>query len=151
MDNICTIKKLRKEYKEFVLDDVSLDLPRGCITGLIGPNGAGKTTTIKLIMNLILADGGRILVNGLDPTVEDIKVKNIIGYVGEEQYFYQIRSARWTGRFVSHFFDGWDGDMYAALLDRFGLPPRKMIKKYSKCMKVKLALAIALSHSPLFR
>lgn len=150
MDNICRIEQLRKEYKEFVLDDVSLNLPRGYITGLIGPNGAGKTTTIKLIMALIRADGGRIRVDGLDPFVEDIKVKNIIGYVGEEQYFYQQRSAGWTGRFVSHFFDAWDHNMYLSLLDRFGLPPKKTIKKYSKGMKVKLALAVALSHHPEF-
>jgi len=64
MDTIVKIEKLRKEYKEFILEDISLDIPAGGITGIIGPNGAGKTTTIKLIMNMIRPDGGSISLFG---------------------------------------------------------------------------------------
>jgi ABC-2 type transport system ATP-binding protein len=148
MDNIIEIKDLKKEYEEFVLDNISWNVPRGYIMGLIGPNGAGKTTTIKLIMNLISPDGGDIRVFGLNHSQNEKKIKNRIGYVGEEQYFYDYRSANWTGKFVSHFYKHWDMEKYHGLLEQFELPKKKMIRKFSKGMKVKLSLAIALSHNP---
>ncbi len=148
MKAVLEIKNLRKEYEEFILDDISWDVPKGCITGLIGPNGAGKTTTIKLIMRLINSDGGEIRAFGLDHFADERELKNRIGYVGEEQYFYEHRSAHWTGKFVSHFFADWDMDLYQKLLEDFGLPRKKMIRKFSKGMRVKLSLAIALSHNP---
>jgi ABC-2 type transport system ATP-binding protein len=148
MENILEIKGLRKEYEEFVLDNISLDIPKGFITGIIGPNGAGKTTTIKLIMNLIKPDSGEIKVFGLSPHQHEKEIKNRIGYVGEEQHFYEHHSAAWTGKFVSHFFDRWDMETFNRLLDQFEIPRKKWIRKYSKGMKVKLSLAIALSHNP---
>jgi ABC-2 type transport system ATP-binding protein len=148
MDNVIEIKELRKKYEEFVLDSISWIVPKGYIMGLIGPNGAGKTTTIKLIMNLIQPDGGDIRVFGLNHVKDEKEIKNRIGYVGEEQYFYDYRSATWTGKFVSHFYRQWDMEKYHSLLDQFELPKKKMIRKFSKGMKVKLSLAIALSHNP---
>lgn len=148
MENILEIKKLRKKYPEFILDDIDWNIPRGFVMGLIGPNGAGKTTTIKLIMNLIRSDGGTVKIFGLDNIQNEKLIKNKIGYVGEEQYFYEQQNALWTGEFVSHFFDGWDEDRYRGLIERFEIPPKKKIKKFSKGMKVKLSLAIALSHNP---
>jgi ABC-2 type transport system ATP-binding protein len=148
MENILEINKLRKEYPEFVLDNIDWNVPKGYVMGLIGPNGAGKTTTIKLIMNLIESDGGRVKVFGLDNIQNEKLIKNKIGYVGEEQYFYENQSSRWTGEFVSHFYDRWDKERYQSLLEQFEIPPKKKIKKFSKGMKVKLSLAIALSHNP---
>ncbi len=148
MENILEIKNLRKEYPEFILENISWNIPKGYVMGLIGPNGAGKTTTIKLIMNLIRSDGGQVKVFGLDSIKDEKQIKNRIGYVGEEQYFYDYRNADWTGKFVSHFFDRWDMERYRSLLDRFEIPSKKRIRKFSKGMKVKLSLAIALSHNP---
>jgi len=148
MESILNLKNLSKTYPEFVLDHIDLDLPQGCVTGLIGPNGAGKTTSIKLIMNLIQPDSGTVEVFGLSHDTHEIEIKNRIGYVGEEQYFYEHRSADWTGRFVSHFFTAWDKDRFHSLLKEFSLPPKQRIKKYSKGMKVRLSLAIALAHDP---
>ena len=148
MDHILEIKKLRKEYPEFILDDIDWKVPKGYVMGLIGPNGAGKTTTIKLTMNLIGSDGGQVKVFGLDNIQNENQIKNKIGYVGEEQFFYDHKSAAWTGEFVSHFYDKWDGEKYQSLLEQFDIPPKKRIKKFSRGMKVKLSLAIALSHNP---
>jgi ABC-2 type transport system ATP-binding protein len=148
MNNALKIQNLRKEYAEFILDNISWDVPQGYITGLIGPNGAGKTTTIKLIMNLIKSDGGEVKVLGLDHIDNDLEIKNRVGYVGEEQFFYEHRSANWTGKFVSHFFTDWDRERYQELLEEFEIPKKKMIRKFSKGMRVKLSLAIALSHNP---
>jgi len=148
MENILEIIDLRKVYEEFILENISLNIPKGFITGIIGPNGAGKTTTIKLIMNLIKANSGEIKVFGLSPHQHEKEIKNRIGYVGEEQYFYEHHSAAWTGKFVSHFFSQWDMETFNRLLDKFEIPRKKWIRKYSKGMKVKLSLAIALSHNP---
>ena len=148
MEHILEVKKLRKEYPEFILDNIDWNVPKGYVMGLIGPNGAGKTTTIKLMMNLIGSDGGNVKVFGLDNIQNEKQIKNKIGYVGEEQYFYEHNNAAWTGEFVSHFFDKWDGERYQSLLEKFEIPPKKRIRKFSKGMKVKLSLAIALSHNP---
>jgi ABC-2 type transport system ATP-binding protein len=148
MQHILETRNLRKEYPEFVLENISWDVPKGYVIGLIGPNGAGKTTTIKLIMNLIRSDGGRVNVFGLDNIKNEKEVKNRIGYVGEEQYFYDTKSAAWTGEFVSHFYGQWDKKTYKSLLEQLDIPPKKKIKKFSTGMKVKLALAVALSHNP---
>jgi ABC-2 type transport system ATP-binding protein len=148
MEHVLRLQKLKKTYEEFVLDGIDLEVPKGYVTGLIGPNGAGKTTTIKMIMNMIRPDSGRLEVLGLGHNQDEVRIKNRIGYVGEEQFFYEQRSAAWTGRFVSHFFTAWEPETFARFLDRFELPPRQRIKKYSKGMRVKLSLAIALSHAP---
>ena len=148
MEHILEINKLRKEYPEFVLNDIDWNVPKGYVMGLIGPNGAGKTTTIKMIMNLTEFGGGQVKVFGLDNIQNEKQIKNKIGYVGEEQYFYDHKSAAWTGEFVSHFYDKWDEEKYQSLLGQFDIPPKKRIKKFSKGMKVKLSLAIALSHNP---
>ncbi len=148
MEHILRLQKIEKSYQEFVLDHIDLEVSKGYVTGLIGPNGAGKTTTIKLIMNLICPDSGRIEIFGLGHDRHELQIKNRVGYVGEEQFFYEQRSADWTGRFVSHFFTAWEPETYATFLDRFELPPKQRIKKYSKGMRVKLSLAIALSHAP---
>jgi len=146
MDYILKIEKLRKEYEEFVLDSIDWSIPRGFVTGLIGPNGAGKTTTIKLIMNHIKRDAGAVKIFGIDNSENEIEIKNRIGYVGEEQPFYENKSSVWTGRFASHFFKQWDMEKYLGLLEIFQIPPKKWIRKYSKGMRVKLSMALALSH-----
>jgi len=147
-DHILQIRNLRKEYREFVLDDISLDVPRGYIMGIIGPNGAGKSTTIKIIMNLVRADGGEVDVFGLTHQKNEKEIKNRIGYVGEEQYFYDSKSVAWTGRFVSQYYREWDENRFGKLLNEFQISRTKKVRELSKGMRVKLSLAIALSHNP---
>lgn len=148
MEPILVIRDLRKVYSEFTLNNISLDIPRGYIMGIIGPNGAGKSTTIKLIMNLIRPDGGQVEVFGLTYNKHEKRIKNRIGYVGEEQYFYENKSVAWTGKFVSQYYDEWDENRFSNLLNEFAISRTKKIRQLSKGMKVKLALAIALSHNP---
>jgi ABC-2 type transport system ATP-binding protein len=91
MDSIVRLTDLRKVYTEFVLRDITWEIPKGFIMGLIGPNGAGKSTTIKLLMSLIRPDGGEVEVFGLTYRDAEIEIKNRVGYVGEEQPFYEHR------------------------------------------------------------
>ncbi len=148
MGNILEISNLRKEYKEFTLKDISLTLPRGYIMGLIGPNGAGKSTTIKAIMNLINCDSGKIKLFGLEYENAEEEIKNKIGYVGEEQHFYEDMSVKWMEKFVSQHYKQWNRDEFYAFLDRFNVSPTKKVQELSKGMRVKLALALALAHEP---
>lgn len=93
-DQILQLRDVWKTYKEFSLDGVTLSVPRGHILGLVGPNGAGKTTTIKILMNLIRRDSGDLSVFGLGYDMHEKEIKNRIGYVGEQQYFYDNRSVQ---------------------------------------------------------
>ncbi len=148
MDNILEVRNIRKEFKEFKLDDVSLAIPKGYIVGLIGPNGAGKTTTIKIMMNMLRPDAGEVEVFGMDYRTSEKKIKNRIGYVGEEQYFYEDKKVGWTGDFVAGFYERWDKNAFDRLLGGFGISRSKKIRELSKGMRVKLSLAMALSHGP---
>jgi len=148
MKYVIEVDSLKKEYPGFTLDNISLKLPRGSITGLIGPNGAGKTTTIKLLMNMIRADAGSVAIFGLNYRHDEKEIKNRIGYVGEEQYFYQNKTLAWTERFVSSFYREWDGNAFARFVESFKLPAKKKIRHFSRGMKVKLSFALALSHNP---
>jgi ABC-2 type transport system ATP-binding protein len=148
MDNIIELKNVKKSYKGFTLDGISLNLPEGYILGLIGPNGAGKTTAIKILLNIVKREGGEVRIVGLDPKKNAKQVKNKVGYLGEEQHFYGNKTVAWTGKFVSSFYDTWDTNAFQSLLTSFGISRTKKTKELSKGMKVRLSLALALSHNP---
>jgi ABC-2 type transport system ATP-binding protein len=147
-ENILELQSVQKRYKGFALDGISLSLSQGYILGLIGPNGAGKTTTIKILMNMVKRDGGEVQVFGLDPKRNAKQIKNKVGYLGEEQYFYGNKTVAWTGKFVSTFFDNWDTNTFQSLLSYFQISRTKKTRELSKGMKVRFSLALALSHHP---
>lgn len=146
MANILEIEKLRKEYEDFILEDISFSLPRGYIMGLIGPNGSGKSTTIKLIMNLVKRDGGKINIFGLDNLQHEVEVKQRIGFVYDENHYYEDLTIEQMKKFIASFYHHWNEKQFLEYLKQFGLNPRKKIKELSKGMKTKFSLAIALSH-----
>ncbi|NPV81585.1 MAG: ABC transporter ATP-binding protein [Firmicutes bacterium] len=137
-----------KTYPRFTLKKVSFTLPRGYIMGFIGPNGAGKSTTIKIIMNMVRKSGGTVKVLGLDHSGHEIEIKHHIGYLGEEPHFYEEMTPAWFGAFVGKYYPTWDLAYYRSTLERFNIDPSKRVKDLSKGMKVKLGLALALSHRP---
>lgn len=148
MENILEINNLKKEYGKFVLDDISFNLKRGYIMGFIGPNGAGKSTTIKLIMNLIKKNSGEIKIFGLDNIKNEKDVKDRIGFVYDECYFYDELNLDEMKRVIAPFYSRWDDNAYNRYLNAFNLDSKKKIKQLSKGMKMKYALAMALSHNP---
>lgn len=148
MSHAVEIEDLTKTYKKFQLDSVSMDLPEGLILGLIGPNGAGKTTTLKIMMDMVRADSGRIRVFDLDHRKHSSEIKNRVGYVGEEPYFYGDKTVSWTGKWMSGFYGNWDLNHFEKLLMDFGISRTKKTGQLSKGMKVKLSIALALSHRP---
>ncbi len=140
LDHVC------KTYKGFALRDVSFELPRGYIMGLIGANGSGKTTIIKLIMDLIRRDSGRISVFGKDNLEHEAEIKRDIGFVYDVPRFYDDARLSDIARAVAPFYPGWDDGCFDSLIDEFGLPIRMKFKKLSAGMKTQFALSLALSH-----
>lgn len=147
MSNILELKNVNKEYKDFSLSNVSFSLEEGYIMGLIGPNGAGKSTTIKLIMNLVRKTSGEINVFGLDNIKHEKEIKEKIGFVYDENYFYEELTITEMKSIISKFYKGWDDQKFNQYISDFDLQPRKKIKDLSKGMKMKFSLAVALSHN----
>jgi ABC-2 type transport system ATP-binding protein len=144
--SVLEITNLTKRYRGTVaLDGVSLHLEEGMVTGLVGPNGAGKTTLIKCVLNLVRANSGTIRVFGRDPG-DEREVRARIGFVHEESYLFEQMNAVETGTVARAAYPVWDEEAFSGYLDRFELPRRKKIKTFSKGMKMRLSLAVALSH-----
>lgn len=145
--NAIEIKGLEKRYDGFQLGSFDLTLPSGCIMGLVGENGAGKSTTIKLIMNAIGRDAGEISVLGVDNRSAEFRdVKEEIGVVLDEAYFPEVMSARNVGKVMALTYKNWDAAAFEGYLKKFSLAPDKIFKDYSRGMRMKLAIAAALSH-----
>lgn len=146
MENILEIKDLNKKYDNFNLSNINLSLPKGCIMGFIGENGAGKSTTIKLILNLIFRDSGKINIMGLDNIKNEKQLKENVGVVFDESNFPEYMRASDVGLIMKSIYRNWDCAVYKSYLDKFSLPKNTVVKDYSRGMKMKLSIAVALSH-----
>lgn len=146
MNHVLEIKKLRKDYGDFCLQDISFSLPEGYIMGLIGPNGAGKTTTIKLIMNLLRKNGGGINIFEKDHIDHEVEIKSKIGFVYDNPDYYTHLNLKQMKNIIAPFYKTWDDPEFMRLVDRFKLPMGKALKNFSRGMVMKAAIAIALSH-----
>lgn len=147
--NAIEVFSVSKSYNDFLLDNITLTLPGGSIMGLVGENGAGKSTLIKLIMNTIDADNGSIKVLGTDCTSKEfLTTKEDIGIVLDEAYYPEVISAENVNIIMKYTYKNWSEKMFSDFLKRFRLDGKKAFKDYSRGMKMKLAIAVALSHSP---
>ena len=147
MDNILEVRNLTKQYADFTLDHVSFSIPKGTIMGLIGENGAGKSTTINAILDLIHKDDGTVTFWGQELSSEK-QLKEDIGVVFDGINFYETLTAAKVGKISQTAYKQWDDRLYREYLNRFQLPTDKEIKTFSKGMKMKLCIAVALSHRP---
>ena len=150
MNNFCievqglSKKYASKEHEAFELKDVSFNVPSGYITGFIGPNGAGKTTTIKLILSTIKKDSGHIKMFGSDKVL--LHNENI-GIVMDNPMYEEKWTMLDVSRAVAPFYKGWDSAAFTGYLKKFALDPKKKVAELSRGMKVKLQIAVALSHN----
>ena len=142
------LKNVTKNYTNFTLQNISLVLPKGCIMGLIGENGAGKSTLIKLMLNLIQRDGGEIDVLDVPAEVFSAERNAHIGVVMDECHIPDMLNVRQVNQIMQDIYPNWQSDVFRQLTARFGLPEKGKIKTYSRGMKMKLAIAAALSHHP---
>ena len=146
-ENAIEIKGVTKRYDGFTLDNISFDVPKGCIMGFIGQNGAGKTTRIRSLLHITNIDSGEIRLLGLDHIKDETAVKNRIAVVFDELPFHDVFNAKDMARIFEGMYPEWDNTVYQQYLERFQLPIKKKIGQFSKGMKMKLQIACALSHN----
>jgi len=145
--NALEIINLTKSYPSFTLDNLNLTLPSGCIMGFIGENGAGKSTTIKLILDMIHKDSGTIRILGKDNTDGIELTKEDIGVVLDEVGIPECLTVKQVGKVMKNTFRNWNDAEYARLIQKLALPEGKQFKEFSRGMKMKMGIAIALSHN----
>jgi len=148
MSEIISIKQLTKTYPNFTLNKINLDIPNGTVVGLIGENGAGKTTLIKSILNITKFDSGSISIFGNDLVLYEKIIKNDIGVVLDDAFFADTLKIKDIIKIVKHLYKNWNQIKFDNYLTQFNLPKDQVIKTFSKGMKKKLEIAVALSHDP---
>lgn len=146
MDYALELRGISKSYKNFKLDNISFKVPKGCIMGFVGENGAGKTTTIKTILNLIHADKGNIRILGMDYMKDQLAIRNQIGVVFDESFFHENLTLLDISKIMKHIYSKWEDETFFRYANTFKLPKDKIVKEYSRGMKMKLSIAVALSH-----
>ena len=142
--NAIEVKNLSKNYKGFSLENISFTLPSGCIMGLVGENGAGKSTTIKLILDMIKKSSGEIKILGKDTKEFS---KEDIGVVTEEIGVPLSFNAKEINSVFKNIYKQWSERDFFAYMEKFSIPINKKIKDFSKGMKMKLYIALSLSHN----
>ena len=145
--NIIEIKNVTKDYGDFKLDNISFEVPEGSICGFIGQNGAGKTTTIKAILDVINVDAGEIFVFGQNIKTDSVKLREDIGVVFDEMGFHEFMTGKDINIMMKNIYKNWNEMEFYDYLKKFSLPSKKPCGSFSRGMRMKLQIAVALSHN----
>ncbi|MEK4521011.1 ABC transporter ATP-binding protein [Psychrobacillus sp. FSL W7-1493] len=146
MGNVIEFQGVSKKFETLTIDNVDLQIKEGYTTGFIGPNGSGKSTMIKLMMNLLQPDKGKVSVFGKNYASHEKEIKNRIGFVYDSNIFYQSLNLKEISKIVAPAYKAWDDQQFNQYVNQFELPLNKSLKNFSKGMKMKASIAIALSH-----
>lgn len=146
--NAIELKQVKKRYGDFALNDVNICLPQGCVLGLIGENGAGKSTLIRMMCGMCKPDGGEVVVLGerAGRSAAFTRVKQDIGVVLDEACLPDELTAPQIAQCMRGIYTHWDDEVFGGFMRRFALPEDKAVRHYSRGMKMKLAIAVAMSH-----
>ena len=146
--NAIELKQVKKRYGDFALNDVNICLPQGCVLGLIGENGAGKSTLIRMMCGMCKPDGGEVVVLGerAGRSAAFTRVKQDIGVVLDEACLPDELTAPQIAQCMRGIYTHWDDEVLGGFMRRFALPEDKAVRHYSRGMKMKLAIAAAMSH-----
>ncbi|WP_455521190.1 ABC transporter ATP-binding protein [Parvimonas micra] len=140
------IKDLIKQFDNFMLGPINLTIPKGTIVGYIGQNGAGKSTTIKLLLGLLNKDSGEIkILDEINPN--SVALKDKLGIVFDDLLVPEEMTLVDVEKFCSRVYSKWNKNSFYKFKEKFNLPDKKIIKNYSRGMKMKLSMAVALSHN----
>ena len=145
--NVIEIKNVSKDYGDFKLDNISFCVPEGSICGFIGQNGAGKTTTIKAVLDVIDIDEGEIFVFGQNIKKDSARLREDIGVVFDEMGFHDFMTGKDINIMMKNIYKNWDENVFFDFLKRFSLPSKKPCGDFSRGMRMKLQIAVAMSHN----
>ena len=143
---LLSVNKLSKTYPAFRLGEISFDLREGLITGFIGRNGAGKTTTINSILSFVRPDSGEVLYRCCPFGEDEQHIREKIGFVSAGMTYYTRKTLKAITAVTKSFYPEWDDAVYEKYMRLFGLEESKTPAELSNGMKIKYALALALSH-----
>lgn len=141
------IENLTKKYDDFLLDKVSFYVPKGNIVGLIGENGAGKSTTINTMLDIIERDSGDVYILNSEKNNVNNDIREKIGVVFDGNNFPEDLTPQKLNNVLTRIYKNWDDKTFFQYIERFNLPKTKKIKNFSKGMKMKLSISVALSHN----
>lgn len=144
--NALEIRNLTKSYGDFKLDNLSLTLPSGCVMGLVGENGAGKSTAIKLILDIVHKESGTVTILGKDNQDNISLTKEDVGVVLDEVGIDGCLKTKQVGKIMKYTYKNWNSDEYNRLVEKLSIPTNKPFKEFSRGMKMKLGIAVAMSH-----
>ncbi|MBR6851393.1 MAG: ABC transporter ATP-binding protein [Lachnospiraceae bacterium] len=144
--NVIELEHVTKDYGDFRLDDVSFTVPEGSVCGFIGQNGAGKTTTINLILDVIRRDSGEVRVFGENVDENSAGLREDIGVVFDEMGFHEFMTGKDINIMMKNIYKNWDEEAFFGYLKQFALPVKKKCGVFSRGMRMKLQIAVALSH-----
>lgn len=146
--HVIEFRNFSKRNGDFYLRNLNFQIESGYITGLIGPNGSGKTTLIRSMMNLIRPDQGEVFVFNQSYHHKEREIKRRIGFVYDEDFFYNHLTVNEMKKIVASFYPTWNESAFQRYIKDFGIPRRRKVRDLSKGMKMKFALAAALAHEP---
>jgi ABC-2 type transport system ATP-binding protein len=142
------MRKVRKAFRFFSLEDLSLDLEPGQVMGFVGPNGAGKSTTIRLLTGLLTPDSGEVRVLGHEMPRDQAIAKRDIGFVSDDMRLFGHATFGWHMQFVASIYPGWDAQYAKTLVKRFNLRPEQNVRGLSSGEHAKAVLLLALARRP---
>ena len=146
INNVIELKNVVKDYGDFKLDHISFAVPEGSVCGFIGQNGAGKTTTINLILDIINRDEGEISLFGKPVDQDHAYVREDVGVVFDEMGFHEFMTAKDINIMMKNIYKNWDEVAFFDYLKKFSLPSKKKCGAFSRGMRMKLQIAVAMSH-----
>lgn len=147
MKNVLEVRNLCKHYPAFELKNVNFTLEKGKITGFIGRNGAGKSTTLNSLLHFVHPDNGEILFWGEDINRCEMEMKQKIGFVSSGMTYFPNKKLKAVTNVTKSFYKEWDENAYQNYMREFALDENKSFRQLSMGMKIKYALALALSHN----
>lgn len=148
-DAVISLDHISKRFsRRCVLNDVSLQVPSGCVFALLGENGAGKSTLIRGMLGYHKFDSGSARVAGLDPQKEPMALRRRVGYVSDAPGLYEWMTIHEAGWYASGFYPAGFLERYAQICNDFSLAADAQIRSLSKGMRAKTALALAMAFDP---
>lgn len=145
---ILSFENVTGKKRGFILKDISFELKAGYICGLIGKNGAGKTTLMNYILKENSKYDGIIRIDGEDIQDNHAQILNKVGFVSEDNHFFENCTCGQNAELLSIFYDNFDRNKFQDIMDSMNLPGGKIYKKMSRGEQLKFQLAFAIAHSP---
>lgn len=145
---VLSFEEVTGRKRKFHLKDINMELQPGYIYGLMGENGAGKTTLMKYILNEYCRYDGKIYVDGEDISIDHAKTMNKIGYVSEDNHFFEARTGAQNARILGMLYDDFSIDRFMEAMKSMELSSAKAYKLMSRGERLKFQLAFAIAHNP---